>query len=64
MAAAERNLAAASGKSLSATQSDLASKVRSFISDARESGREGDWARARDLAKKAQVLSEELIGSL
>jgi type IV secretory pathway VirB10-like protein len=64
LAAAERNLAATSGKSLSATQSDLASKVRSFISDARESGRAGDWTRARDLAKKAQVLSEELVGSL
>ncbi|HMD06187.1 MAG TPA: hypothetical protein VKH63_01540 [Candidatus Acidoferrum sp.] len=64
LAAAERNLAATSGKSLSATQSDLASKVRGFISDARESGRAGDWTRARDLAKKAQVLSEELVGSL
>jgi hypothetical protein len=64
LAAAERNLAATAGKSLNATQSDLASKVRSFISDARESGRAGDWTRARDLAKKAQVLSEELIGSL
>jgi hypothetical protein len=61
---AERNLAAAAGKALNATQSDLASKVRSFISDAREAGRVGDWARARDLAKKAQVLSEELVGSL
>jgi hypothetical protein len=61
---AERNLAAAAGKSLNATQSDLASKVRSFISDAREAGRAGDWVRARDLAKKAQVLSEELVGSL
>jgi hypothetical protein len=38
--------------------------VRSFISDAREAGRAGDWARARDLAKKAQVLSEELADSL
>jgi hypothetical protein len=61
---AEHNLAATSGKSLNATQSDLASKVRSFISDAREAGRSGDWARARDLAKKAQVLSEELVGSV
>jgi hypothetical protein len=60
---AERNLAATAGKPLNATQSDLASKVRSFISDAREAGRAGDWARARDLAKKAQVLSEELVGS-
>jgi outer membrane murein-binding lipoprotein Lpp len=62
--AAERNLAAASGKSLNAAQADLASKVRSFTSDAREAGRAGDWARARDLAKKAQVLSEELARSL
>jgi hypothetical protein len=64
LAAAEHNLAATAGKSLNATQSDLASKVRSFISDAREAGRAGDWVRARDLAKKAQVLSEELAESL
>lgn len=64
LSSAERNLAATAGKLLDATQSDLASKVRGFISDAREAGRAGDWARARDLAKKAQVLSEELIGSL
>jgi hypothetical protein len=64
LSAAERNLAATSGKSLNAAQADLASKVRSFISDAREAGRAGDWARARDLAKKAQVLSEELDRSL
>jgi hypothetical protein len=61
---AEHNLAATSGKSLNATQLDLASKVRSFIVDAREAGKAGDWARARNLAKKAQVLSEELVGSL
>jgi hypothetical protein len=62
--AAEHNLDATTGKSLNTMQSDLASKVRSFISDAREAGRAGDWGRARDLAKKAQVLSEELVGSL
>ena len=64
LSSAERNLTAAAGKSLNATQADLASKVRSFISDAREAGRAGDWARARDLANKAQVLSEELVRSL
>ena len=63
LSAAESNLAATAGKSLNAAQADLASKVRSFISDAREAGRAGDWTRARDLAKKAQVLSEELVGS-
>lgn len=60
LSTAERNLSGAAGKSLNATQSDLASKVRSFISDARDAGRAGDWARARDLAQKAQVLSEQL----
>jgi hypothetical protein len=64
LSAAEHNLAATAGKSLNAVQSDLASKVRSFISDAREAGRAGDWGRSRDLAKKAQVLSQELAGSL
>ena len=63
LSAAESNLVATAGKPLNATQADLASKVRSFISDAREAGRAGDWTRARDLAKKAQVLSEELVGS-
>jgi hypothetical protein len=64
LSSAERNLTATAGKSLNATQADLASKVRSFISDAREAGRAGDWPRARDLANKAQVLSEELVRSL
>ncbi len=64
LSTAERNLAVTAGKSLNATQADLASKVRGFIADAREAGHGGDWERARDLAKKAQILSEELIGSL
>jgi hypothetical protein len=61
---AEKNLAATHGKKLNPTQTDLASKVRSFVSDAREAARSSDWVRARDLAKKAQVLSEELAKSL
>jgi hypothetical protein len=61
--AAERNLTAAAGKNMNAVQTDLASKVRSFIAEAREAGQLGDWARARNLAKKAQLLSDELIGS-
>jgi hypothetical protein len=61
---AERNLAAASGRKLNAVQSDLASKVRSFLSEAKEAEKSGDLLRARELAKKAQVLSEELASSL
>lgn len=60
---AERNVAAALRKRLNPTQSDLASKVKGFIADAREASRAGDWLRARDLAKKAQVLSQELANS-
>jgi hypothetical protein len=61
---AEKNLATTQGKKLSPAQTDLASKVRGFVSDARDAARASDWVRARDLAKKAQVLSEELAKSL
>ena len=61
---AERNLESARGKNLNAAQSDLVSKIRGFIKDAREAAQITDWSRARSLAKKAQVLSEELASSL
>jgi hypothetical protein len=61
---AENNLQSARGKNLNATQMDLVSKIRGFIKDAREAAKITDWSRARSLAKKAQVLSEELADSL
>jgi hypothetical protein len=61
---AERNIAASQGRSLNAMQSDLASKVRSFLAEAREATHVGDWTRASNAAKKAEVLSQELAGSL
>jgi hypothetical protein len=64
LSVAEKNLARTQGKRLNATQTDLAAKVKGFIGDARSAGREGDWTRARSLATKAQVLSEELAASL
>jgi len=60
---AEKNLASTRGKRLSASQTDLVSKIRGFLKDAREAAQAGDWARARNFAKKAQVLSEELVRS-
>ena len=60
---AEKNLASARNKRLNAAQSDLVSKIKGFLKDAREAAQAGDWARARNLAKKAQVLSEELVHS-
>jgi hypothetical protein len=61
---AERNIGSAEGKSLNATQQDLASKVRSFMAEARDAAKTGDWTRARAAAKKAEVLSQELAASL
>jgi len=61
---AEKNIAASQGRSLNAMQSDLASKVRSFLAEAREAAHVGDWTRASNAAKKAEVLSEELASSL
>lgn len=61
---AEKNLVAANGKRLNAAQADLVSKIKGFVKDAREAAQIGDWSRARSLAKKAQVLSEDLAGSL
>jgi hypothetical protein len=61
---AEKNLAAANGKRLTAAQTDLVSKIKGFLKDAREAAQAGDWTRARNLAKKAQVLSEELARSV
>jgi hypothetical protein len=61
---AEGNLARSQGRRLNATQTDLAAKIKGFIGDARSAGREGDWTRARSLATKAQVLSQELAASL
>lgn len=64
IAAAQRNLASAKGHHLNATQADMATKVNAFIAESREAARDGDWNRARNLAKKAQVLGDELAGSL
>jgi hypothetical protein len=64
LAIAEKNLGRARGRHLNANQTDLAGKIKGFMADARAAGREGDWTRARSLATKAQVLSEELAASL
>ncbi|HVH50397.1 MAG TPA: hypothetical protein VM781_01925, partial [Candidatus Bathyarchaeia archaeon] len=60
----QRNLVVAKNRQLNATQSDLASKVNSFVDESKAAVKDGDWARARNLARKAQLLSEELAGSL
>src|SRR5450755_3324862 len=61
---AEKNLQQTSGKQLSAAQQDLTEKIRSFMAQSREAIRDGDWARAQNLAQKARVLSAELVNTL
>jgi hypothetical protein len=61
---AEHNIGAVEGKSLNAKQQDLASKVRSFMAEARDAANTGDWMRARAASKKAEVLSQELASSI
>lgn len=63
-AISEKNMAIARGKTLNPAQADVLSKISGFLAEAREASNEGDWARARNLAKKAQILSEDLAGSL
>lgn len=64
IAAAEHNLQRAYGRQLNSDQLDLVEKIRGFLGQAREASRSADWVRARNLAEKAQVLSEELVRSL
>jgi hypothetical protein len=61
---AARNLDSSQGKTLNGTQQDLASKIRGFIAEAKDAAQLGDWTRARNAAKKAEVLSQELASSL
>ncbi len=64
LAMAERILTRTRERALSAEQADLAGKIRGFARDARTAAREGDWMRARNLAEKAQLLSQELARTL
>jgi hypothetical protein len=61
---AEKSVAATRGKTLNAAQADMASKIAGFIADARTAAANGDWPSARNLARKAQLLSQELAKSL
>jgi hypothetical protein len=61
---AQKNLDATKGRSLNPTQADLTSKVSAFLQESKQAVREGDWTRAKNLAKKAEVLSQELAASL
>lgn len=62
LAEAQRGLDAVRGRTLRASELDLVSKVRGFMSEAKDAVRAGDWTRARNLAQKAQVLAQQVAG--
>jgi DedD protein len=61
---AKKNLNQAKGKRLNAQQADLTDKIRSFLDQSSNAAKEGDLARAKNLAQKARLLSVELVNSL
>ena len=61
---AEWNLSQTQGKKLNSAQEDVASKIRGFMETARDAMKNSDWQRAKNLAKKAEVLSHELVANL
>jgi hypothetical protein len=58
--AAQQVLDTAAHHPLNATQQDMAGKITSFLTQAREAISVADWLRAKSLAQKAHVLATEL----
>jgi hypothetical protein len=59
--ATEANLKKLAGKQLAPNEQDMVSQTRQFIQQSKAAVEAGDLERARTLAWKAQVLSEELV---
>ena len=57
----DANLKQIAGRQLSATQQDMVNQIRQFMDQSKAAVVDGDLERARTLAWKAQVLSEELV---
>lgn len=61
--AAQDNLGKATGRQLSAAQSDLVQKTQGYLKESLAAGQEGDWFRAQQLSQKARRVSDELVAS-
>ena len=61
LAAAEQNLKKIAGRTLTANQQDMVNQIRQFMEQSKTATTAGDLDRARTLAWKAQLLSEELV---
>ena len=61
LVSADANLKKIAGRQLDSNQQDMVTQIRQFMSQAKEAIDAGDLERARTLAWKAQLLSEELV---
>ncbi|HEY3616707.1 MAG TPA: hypothetical protein VGK96_07815 [Candidatus Sulfotelmatobacter sp.] len=61
LAATEANLKKISGQQLNANQQDMVTQIRQFMQQSKAAVVDGDLERARTLAWKAQLLSDELV---
>jgi hypothetical protein len=59
--ATEDNLKTVAGRQLGASQQEMVSQIQQFIQQARTAAAAGDVERARILARKAHLLSDELV---
>jgi len=60
LAATEQNLKKISGRALTSSQQDMVNQARQFTEQARAAVAAQDFDRARTLAWKAQLISDEL----
>jgi hypothetical protein len=61
LAATDANLNKISARQLSSSQQDMVNQIRNYVQQAKEAEKAGDLQRARNLAFKAQLLSDEVL---
>src|SRR5262249_41268833 len=57
----EKDLNRVDSKGLNADQQAMLTQIRAYISQSRKASTEGDYERASNVAKKAQLLADELM---
>jgi hypothetical protein len=57
----DANLKKIAGRQLNSNEQDIVSQIRQFMSQSKTAAGQGDMERARTLAWKAQLLSEDLV---
>lgn len=57
----QENLKKIAGRQLTTNQQDMVNQIRQFMNQSKDAADAGDLDRARTLAWKAQLLSEDLI---